>query len=413
MATVSVLPPAAEAVLTFLESVGRRSEAELYVRLFRQLPRQSFALVALDAPVVRHALGSVLEQLRFLADLGLVAPVVVGAFYPESSERGAEQLVEHLPSVGLSPRVHDVPQVALAERLSEELQADQVPVLRFLPGHCPLAQDRFQYIGELAGQLRSRKVVLLRREGSLKPREESERLGPAYRLLWDGGRVSVLNLRHDLPLLVGSGLLRSDDAELAELVRVLLAAASQRQLTVSVTEPWSMLRELFTVRGAGTLVKAGTEIEKHGSYSPLDRTRLTELLEESFDRRLASSFFQRQPLAVYLEPNYRGAAILESSEVGPYLTKFAVQPLAQGEGIGQDLWQALTRDYETVLWRTGAANPISSWYTTQCDGMVRLDRWHIFWRGLQSDDIPRAIRLACEQPEDFGAARSRPRAPST
>jgi GNAT superfamily N-acetyltransferase len=397
----STLPAAAEAVLTFLENVGRRSEAELYLRLFRELPRHSFALVVTDAPVVRHALGSVLEQLRFLADLGLVAPVLVGAFNPESSARGAAQLAEHLPSVGLTPRTHELPETGLAALLSRELDANQVPVLRFPPRPNEDLHDRFQQIGALAGQLSSRKVVLLRQRGSLKPRDESARLGPAYRLLWDGGQVAVLNLRHDLPLLTESGLLRQDDATLAKLVGVLLDGAGQRQLTVSVTEPWSMLRELFTVKGAGTLIKMGTELERHTSYATLDRQRLTGLLERSFGRQLAADFFARPPLAVYLEPSYRGAAILEDSEVGPFLTKFAVEPIAQGEGIGQDLWQALTRDHHSVLWRAAKANPINGWYATQCDGLVRLDRWHVFWRGLASDAIPRAIEVACTRPEDF------------
>jgi len=397
----STLPAAAEAVLTFLENVGRRSEAELYLRLFRELPRHSFALVLTDAPVVRHALGSVLEQLRFLADLGLVAPIVVGAFSPESSARGAAQLAEHLPTVGLTPRIHDLPESGLAALLSEELDADQVPVLRFSPRPGERPRDRFHQIGVLAGELSSRKIVLLRQRGSLKLRDESAQLGPAYRLLWDGGQVSVLNLRHDLPLLTESRLLRRDDARLAELVGLLLDGAGQRQLTVSVTEPWSMLRELFTVKGAGTLIKVGTELERHTSYATLDRERLTGLLERSFGRRLAEDFFSRPPLAIYVEPSYRGAAILEDSEVGPYLTKFVVEPIAQGEGIGQDLWQALTRDHATVLWRAAGTNPIAAWYTTQCDGLVRLDRWHVFWRGLAPDDIARAVEIACSRPEDF------------
>ncbi len=401
MSTPSTLPATAAAVLTFLENVGRRSEAELYLRLFRELPRHSFALVATDAPVVQHALGSVLEQLRFLADLGLVAPVLVGAFDPESSERGAIQLAEHLPSVGLTPSVHELPESGLAELLSQELDANRVPVLRFPPRLGEGAAERFRTIGVLAGQLASRKVVVLRQRGSLKLRDESARLGRAYRLLWDGGQVSVLNLRHDLPWLVESGLLRHEDASLAELVRILFEGAGQRHLTVSVTEPFSMLRELFTVKGAGTLIKAGTELERHLTYASVDQERLRGLLERSFDRPLATDFFDRPPLAIYLEPSYRGAAILEPSEVGPFLTKFAVEPVAQGEGIGQDLWQALTRDHPTVLWRAASTNPVSNWYVTQCDGVVRLERWHVFWRGLATADIPRAVAVACSRPEDF------------
>ena len=70
----------ADVVLTFLESVGRRAEAELYLRLFRQLPKESFALIAPGAQVLRDGAGALVEQIRFLADLDLYAPLVVGLF---------------------------------------------------------------------------------------------------------------------------------------------------------------------------------------------------------------------------------------------------------------------------------------------------------------------------------------------
>ena len=57
MTSDTPLPATAEAVLTFLESVGRRSEAEFYLRLFRKIPKESFAIVAAEAPVVRRRLS--------------------------------------------------------------------------------------------------------------------------------------------------------------------------------------------------------------------------------------------------------------------------------------------------------------------------------------------------------------------
>src|SRR5690606_11674668 len=62
---------ASEVVLTFLESVGRRSEAELYLELFRKLPKASFGVIAAEATVTRHAHRSLVEQLSFLTQLGL------------------------------------------------------------------------------------------------------------------------------------------------------------------------------------------------------------------------------------------------------------------------------------------------------------------------------------------------------
>ncbi|HLV66056.1 MAG TPA: hypothetical protein VKY73_09585, partial [Polyangiaceae bacterium] len=101
MAAQAGPPSAAEVVLTFLESVGRRSEAELYLRLFHQLPKESFALIAPGGPVVRYGAGALVEQLRLLAELDLFAPLVLGLFDPESVAASLERLGRALPSVGL------------------------------------------------------------------------------------------------------------------------------------------------------------------------------------------------------------------------------------------------------------------------------------------------------------------------
>ena len=52
----------AEVVLRFLESVGRRSEAEFYVELFRKVPKESFAAISVDANVATYMLFSPIER---------------------------------------------------------------------------------------------------------------------------------------------------------------------------------------------------------------------------------------------------------------------------------------------------------------------------------------------------------------
>jgi hypothetical protein len=46
----------------------------------------------------------------------------------------------------------------------------------------------------------------------------------------------------------------------------------------SVTAPTNLLHELFTVKGAGTLIKHGSLIEFHRDYQSVDRERLEVLL---------------------------------------------------------------------------------------------------------------------------------------
>lgn len=391
-------------MLRFLESLGRRSETEFYVRLFRQLPKESFAIIAAGAPVLRQATGALVEQLKFLADLDLFAPIVLGLFDPASSATGAERLAKRLPGAGLEPCVHDACEPDLAARLADELRRERVPIVHFRALENDTTDARLARLSALAGKLGSRKIVLLRRRGGIGHGERPLDLGNGRVLPSHSGGISVINLRTDrAPLLSNRKLLRKEDADLLERIDRLLNGpeTDTSKLVVNVAAPFGLLKELFTVKGAGTLVKRGTPIERVTTYSELDVERLTVLLEASFERSIDRAFFERPPLAVYLESGYRGAAILHPSSIAPFLTKFAVDPEAQGEGIGQDLWQALFHDHRALFWRARPDNPINAWYVSLCDGMVRGPMWHVFWKGIDPSRISDIVAEALARPHDF------------
>ena len=397
-------PSPAEAVLTFLESVGRRSEAEFYLKLFRQLPKESFAVIAPSPQVLRQALGSLVEQLRFLYDLDLAAPVVLGLIDPEASTGGAERLSKRLPSVGLEPNVHSADEPGLADRLRQELRGEKVPLVQFSPSPGQTVAERFSKLGELLRGLGTRKIVLLRRKGGIGPKGERRlELGPGHILPAHTGGISVINLRTDREPLLAQKRVRRDDAVLLDEINTLLSDTAMSSLLVNIASPLNLLKELFTVKGAGTLVKAGAAIDRLVSYDDADVPRIRELLESSFAKRLDSGFFERPPLAVYVESSYRGVAILHPSSIAPFLSKFAVEPVAQGEGIGQDLWQALLRDHPAVFWRARPDNPIVGWYTSLSDGMQRTPDWLVFWRGIEPAQIADVIAEAVARPADFSA----------
>jgi acetylglutamate kinase len=397
-----VLPATAEAVLTFLESVGRRSEAELYLRLFRELPRESFAIVAPESGLLRSSGASIAEQLRFLADLGLFAPVVIGLLETGPAEVARDRFLRRLRSAGLDAAVYDLPQSDLANALRAELRAGQVPVLCFTDRNATL-DERFAAVGRLAEALSSRKLVLLRHKGALGATLDRRQLemsvGQGLPMNADG--ISVINLRTDYALLEGLESLPSDELSLLRSVKKLLESHEGWSLQTNVTAPLALLRELFTVRGAGTLIKLGTPILKVTDYERLEQPRLRVLLESSFSRPLVPDFFQHPLLAVYHEPSYRAAAIIEPSAVAPVLSKFAVDPVAQGEGMGRDIWQAFVREHPRIIWRARSANPICSWYASQCDGLMRLGRWTVYWRGVSPEDVPEVIEEMRHRPEDF------------
>jgi acetylglutamate kinase len=389
-------PDAAGVVLTFLESVGRRSEAELYLKLFRDLPKESFAVIAAEAAVLRYAAGSVVEQLRFLHELGLMAPVVVGLLEQGGPEKAATRLAKRAADMGAV--VIDARDPELSARVAQELRDENLPIVCFSAAAEESSLDRFDRIGKLAGDLGSRKLVVLRRKGAMRRLARANTTGSER-------RISVINLRTDLTSLREPRAIGVDDTELLERVVAWLERPDCSRAVASVTSPLSLLNELFTVRGAGTLVKRGTAVERHASYDTVDIGRLQALLESSFGRPLTASFFERKPLAIYLEENYRGAAIIVPAEIAPYLTKFAVDSVAQGEGMGRDLWEAITRDQPSLYWRARVDNPIQAWYSGLCDGMMRVGGWATYWRGIGPSDVPRVIEDTLNRSDDFGPPR--------
>jgi hypothetical protein len=393
----------ADVVLTFLESLGRRAEAELYLRMFRELPKESFAIIAPGPQVLRDGLGALAEQIRFLADLDLFTTVVLGLFDPSTAAAAAERVARRFSAAGLVPYVHSMAEVTLVEDLIGELRAERVPIVHFPVKEGDSVDARLTRLADVARVLDTRKVVLLRRRGGLQPRGDRplEIDSPGRSSL--GGWLSVVNLRTDRAPLLASKRLSKRDGELLESAARLIELVAPNPLLVSVASPLNLMKELFTVKGAGTLIKRGTPIVRHESYATLDVARLRTLVETSFGRSLAPDFFERAPHAVYLDEQYRGAAILHPGGTVPYLTKFAVLPQAQGEGMGYDLWQALARDHARFFWRTRHDNPILGWYLGVCDGMARTPSWCVLWRGVETVRIPDVIAEAEARPSDFTA----------
>ncbi|MEY2937377.1 MAG: hypothetical protein RL033_8126 [Pseudomonadota bacterium] len=409
MAAKSPVIPS-DIVLTLVESVGRREDAEFYLKLFRELPKHSFAIVAPDATSLLEHPGRVVEDLRVLAHLGLFAPVVLGLFQPAEAEAQADVLSMQLSAARLKSRRYAAHAPRLLERLKLDLEESRVPVISF-SGRTPTLFSRFNQIGEWARWLAVRKLVLVRARGGIGPHlAQNIELGPDHQLPATERGISLINLRRDLAALLGSKVLDEDERELlsgvGEAMQLEEPGAEPRSsvpdgLVTSVTAPSNLLHELFTVKGAGTLIRHGSRVDFHRSYASVDQVRLGALLEHTFGHQLKGTFFEREPTGIYLEQTYRGAAIVSAGEGATYLTKFVVDRLAQGLGIGRDLWEVVTRDHERLFWRARPLNPITQWYQSQCHGMVRTERWNIYWRGVTHENIPSLIQQALALPPDF------------
>jgi hypothetical protein len=391
-------PSVGQAVLKFLRSVGRPSEAELYLSLFRSLPRGRFALLVPTDAVLNEASGTLAEQLAFLQELGLHPSVVLGAVEPVDPVLEG-YLMSALSEAGVAAEV-----VPLGER-DDWSRAEHV----FAESHLPVLRCEntgTDHLAQLAAAMKPRKVIVLRDDGGLGPHEPGRlELSPGHVLLTRQSGIFAVNLRSDLAALAVDPSLTADDRLwLARAERWLEAGAADgvNPTTVSFASPLSLLRELFTVRGEGTLVKLGSVILRCSSYAEADRARIEQLLVESFERPVKKTFWERRPARFYVEQAYRGMALLEPGARGAtYLSKFAVLPLARGEGLGQDLWWEMRKDTPMLYWRSRPDNPINGFYLSACDGVHKTPDWHVYWCGVLPEVVPELVADAIARPVDL------------
>jgi ribosomal protein S18 acetylase RimI-like enzyme len=370
----------ADVVLRFLESVGSRRESDFYLALFRAGEPERFAAISVDANVARHAGEAVTLDLRFLAALGLYPVVFFGLFESTEAMEQASRLGRRLEKAGVRVLLLGADEPDMMERAAAAARAQTIPIVTFAAS----ASARFATLGALVAALRTRKLIFLHRPGGLRQA---------------GELLPLVNLTTDFAALSQSKELSRKERALVDESRQLIERTPQR-LSIAITSPLNLFRELFTIKGAGTLLRRGALIERK-RFAELDRERLRALLTRSFGRPPVDDFFGRDIAWGYVEEGYRGAALVHETPLGAYLGKFAVDAEAQGEGIGRDLWTALAADYARIFWRARPANPISAWYTKLCDGLMRFPDWHIYWRGLPSTDVAAAVEWALTQPVDL------------
>lgn len=356
-------------VVKFLTSIARPAEARLYLDLFRSTHPESFAIICVSETVMAQSPGALATDLRFLSRLGLTPVVVFGIFAPDAAGDHARTVRDAL-----------APDVACEAVSSADARqaclAGSIPLVRIV--------DFAELIG-LAAALAPRKTVFLGRRSGLQPRDRRP--------------PSLVDITTEYDDLAAGGVLPAKQAALLARIRDLLAGVSHR-MTVSVTSPLDLLRELFTERGAGTLVRVGSRVVRRDP-ADVDRARLMALVNSAFDRALLPEFFDRDLAAVYIADDYRGAAVIEATDLGTYLSKFAVGIAARGEGIAGDLFRAVCCDNPRLFWRARAGNPIGDWYARRADGLHRAGDWTVYWRGMAAEEIPAAIDLARRAPIDF------------
>ncbi|KAK3803136.1 hypothetical protein RRG08_060108 [Elysia crispata] len=306
----------------------------------------------------------------------------------------------------------DSEKAGMPEFAVEQLKLDPY-ILRsdFQTGHLPIllsfgetaagqmfAVDTWTLTSRVAQLLQPIKVMLVNSQGGFLDEH--------------GKVIANINLPSDLSTVEQKPWKTPDKVEMMKKVNNLLADLPTES-SVVITSADTMLRELFSHRGSGTFFRCTEEVHKHTSLEGMDLDRLRVLLHRSFKKTLSDSYFddiESQIHAIYLSETYSGVAIIlkgQKAEVN-YLCKFAVTDKAQGQGIGELLWDTVRQAEPILFWRSKTANPINTWYFKKCEGSWNNPMWTVFWYGVQDPSLSSVlITEALTRPDSFDEGTNR------
>ena len=407
-----------------LAQLGSSREARQYLKEFSGTNQARFAVVKVGGGILRDHMDELTSALAFLHRLGLI-PVVLHGAGPQLdqalTDAGIEtqrrdglrvtteavmsvarplmykenlRLVEALEEKGIRARgiqhgvfqcsyldqenlglVGKVEQVEL-DAIESAVRSGAVPVLTCL-GESPSGQvlniNADIATRDLVWKLQPHKVIFLSPTGGLLDRQ--------------GRIISAVSLTNDYEALmqqpwVHSGM-RLKLRQINEMLQRLPDNAS-----VSITSAAHLTRELFTYRGAGTLVRKGESINVHETPEAETLIAVKALVEKSFQRELKDGWFEQlnEPLVLLSETRRAAAIITKGIDGLPYLDKFIVTSEAQGEGLGAAIWQVVNARYSSLYWRSRNTNPVTPWYFQQADSSNRSGQWVVFTIGIENSD---------------------------
>jgi len=139
--------------------------------------------------------------------------------------------------------------------------------------------------------------------------------------------------------------------------------------TAQVAAPGNLLKELFTRKGEGTLIRNGYEIV----FAPVKHFVpgiIRYILEEAFNKKLVEGYFAEPNMEVGQERVGKGAVtvIPNAVEDVAYLNSFGVINGYQKNGVGKDLFAAMVNRFGKIFWRSDPRRGIKDFYVEQSSG---------------------------------------------
>ncbi|AOP34510.1 acetylglutamate kinase [Leptospira tipperaryensis] len=365
-----------EILLKLLEVTENTKDSFQFLKLFRSIEPEKFAVIYADSGTLMESAEALLYNLKLLHKLELYPVVVLdkdGISYTNLFYRNhtKEDTDSTLP--GKLFRHFNQVETSVASALAE----NKLPVF--------IAEERgsglFEFLTNLCSSLKTKKLIYLNPRGGIYS---------------NGEKVSIYDVDSTIsPDPIDSVLFHSCN-ELYKNVK-------DPEFGIAITSASSLLKELFTIKGSGTLIRKKNRIDFISDLNSIPKPKINHLIETAFQRSLKPNFWNQEFAGILLESEYKGCALVKNTPYGFFLSKFAVDEIARGEGVGRDIWDQMVQRFPVLFWRARKENSISKWYTKVCDGMQKEGIWIYFWIGVKEEHIQPICTFLRNLPQDLEA----------
>ncbi|CAF9906524.1 MAG: hypothetical protein GOMPHAMPRED_004766 [Gomphillus americanus] len=425
-------PPTRTALIRLLSKIGSKREVEQYLSRFTSVSQQQFAVIKVGGAIITDHLKTLSEELEFLNSVGLFPIVVHGA---------GPQLNKILEAAGVEPqfedgiRVTDAKTLALARSLFLEenmklvsaledlgvrarpitsgiftadyldankyklvgaiTKVDKAPIEAAIHAGClPILTSTAEHengqilnvnadvaAGELARVLKPLKVIYLSEKGGLFYGDT-------------GKKISEINLDIEYDHLMTQPWVKYGTRLKIKEIKKLLDDLP-RTSSVAIIHPEDLQEELFTDRGAGTLIKRGNKIKIATTISEIDdieafKKALVRGRDGQEAEKLVQTYIehlQGTKFKAYFDDNFEVVAIVILSQDGSSMAHLGTLSITRNgwlTNIADEVFTSIKIDQPKLFWTVKHSDENLPWFWDKSDGSLLKNGEVLFFYGATS-----------------------------
>ena len=166
-----------------------------------------------------------------------------------------------------------------------------------------------------------------------------------------------------------------------------------RSSSVAVISASSLQKELFTDSGAGTLIRRGYKLFKHGNIDGIGADRFRQAVHDRDPEVLAGlqsvtgvlNDLQKSPYTIYGDEPLDAVAVVTHPEGEvPVMTKLLCSRSGILNNVMDNVFNAIKKDHRRLFWTAQAEDENRAWHFERADGSFTRAGKSLFWYGVQN-----------------------------